>query len=414
MLFELAVFLKKFPALKRLVKTVYQRSMWLIYKPSENVQTEYAVNTVDIGERETFFGYYDKSPESPNGHVLVCSTSSQTMTLPETIDSIQVSVVDRQSGEVLSEVSTSAFNWQQGARAHWIDDDEFFYNDYDDKLGQYVSRTFSVKANAVVRQFSMPVQDSFDRQYFLALNYVRLAEYNPDYGYFRHERPGREVLQKLDDDGVFYVDFESGDTRLLLSIEQLLQDPDGIPADVDAHSINHIMISPDGDRFIFLHRMFSNDVRHDRLCCFDLRTGTHSVICVSSLISHSCWLDSSTVVTYMKNGKSGIGYWKLDLDSGTRTLLEPLTDTGFGDGHPSVNGNSLLTDSYPDKSRMQHVIAYDLENDKPTILGSFLQSFAYSGQTRCDLHPRYSPKGERVYFDSVHSGKRKLCFIELT
>ena len=38
----------------------------------------------------------------------------------------------------------------------------------------------------------------------------------------------------------------------------------------------------------------------------------------------------------------------------------------------------------------------------------------YKGQTRCDLHPRFSADGRKVFFDSVYSGKRRLCFVDVS
>ena len=36
------------------------------------------------------------------------------------------------------------------------------------------------------------------------------------------------------------------------------------------------------------------------------------------------------------------------------------------------------------------------------------------GPVRCDLHPRWSPDGRRVCFDSVHGGTRQMYVMDVS
>jgi len=56
---------------------------------------------------------------------------------------------------------------------------------------------------------------------------------------------------------------------------------------------------------------------------------------------------------------------------------------------------------------------FDLEKKEMQKLGSFYEPLKYYEESRCDLHPRFSRDGNKVFFDSVHIGKRKLCYINL-
>ena len=85
----------------------------------------------------------------------------------------------------------------------------------------------------------------------------------------------------------------------------------------------------------------------------------------------------------------------------------------FGDGHPSVFGDNMIFDTYPDKARMQTLFSYNLRNKHLTILGRFFTPLKFHDQTRCDLHPKWSCDGKKIFFDSVYLGKRILCYINV-
>ena len=107
----------------------------------------------------------------------------------------------------------------------------------------------------------------------------------------------------------------------------------------------------------------------------------------------------------------GDNFYKIDITSNTKVLLsEKLKD--FGDGHPSFHKNKMLFDSYPDRSRMQHLYIYDMDNDSVEEIGEFYGSLKYYGETRCDLHPRWSEDGKNIFLDSVHEGKRYLYTLD--
>ena len=55
----------------------------------------------------------------------------------------------------------------------------------------------------------------------------------------------------------------------------------------------------------------------------------------------------------------------------------------------------------------------NIENSKLEKLGEFFQSFDFYGETRCDLHPKFSFDGKKVFFNSVHENKRHLYMMDL-
>jgi Tol biopolymer transport system component len=77
-----------------------------------------------------------------------------------------------------------------------------------------------------------------------------------------------------------------------------------------------------------------------------------------------------------------------------------------------VHGDWFVTDTYPDKARMQHLIMANWKTGEARKLGEFFHGFEYDGQTRCDLHPRFSPDGKSIFFDSVFDGRRRLYRLD--
>jgi len=84
------------------------------------------------------------------------------------------------------------------------------------------------------------------------------------------------------------------------------------------------------------------------------------------------------------------------------------------DGHCSyLPGNEwILNDSYPGQSeRLRELHIYHLPSGRKVPLGSFYSVPEYTGEWRCDLHPRFSPDGRSVVIDSVHEGNRRQLYL---
>ena len=71
----------------------------------------------------------------------------------------------------------------------------------------------------------------------------------------------------------------------------------------------------------------------------------------------------------------------------------------------------ILNDTYPDRERLQHPYLYHVPTKKVHPLGHFHLPKEYSGEWRCDTHPRYSPDGKSVTIDSPHTGQGRQIFL---
>jgi Tol biopolymer transport system component len=115
----------------------------------------------------------------------------------------------------------------------------------------------------------------------------------------------------------------------------------------------------------------------------------------------------------MRDFEKGDQYYLIDVNKNSYTCFGNDRLLTFGDGHPSFYNDKMVFDTYPDKSRMKKLYIYDYRSNKLSQIGNFYESLKYYGETRCDLHPRWAQHGKKIYFDSVHSGKRKLYLIHM-
>lgn len=412
----IASLLSATPGLKTLVKDIYIRINAAIYKKnysskilSDSVSEIKTVEPQD-SNGETFFGYYDKTPMDSGGWVLYNETCGQnTLSLPKADVPISINARNLRTGETVEIGKSNSYTWQQGCRAQWLDDDKVIYNCF--RNNRYIAAVFSLSQKKEIRTFEKPVQDSFGTDYFLSINYGRIMKLRPDYGYRNLPLPDEREMKNLTDDGIWKVDYESGNIRLVHSLEEIASMGYDSAFDSAQHKVNHVMISPDGKGFIFIHRYYKGKRRFDRLFYSDFKS--LRLISDNQMVSHCCWADSNTILGYLRHDDKD-GFYTIDIDSGTFCGIKPMTDYNHGDGHPSCFGKWTIFDSYPDKSRMQRLSLYNRETKEITLLAEVFQSVSFKGETRCDLHPRFSMDGKYAMFDSVFKGKRRLCYINIS
>lgn len=89
------------------------------------------------------------------------------------------------------------------------------------------------------------------------------------------------------------------------------------------------------------------------------------------------------------------------------------------DGHQSfISDTSFVADTYPDKYRMAKIYKADINTQSADLLLSIyspkeFQTKDFKCHIACDLHPRVSPSGKYLCFDSPRTGKRGLYIMPL-
>jgi len=400
----IAKLLSNTPVLKRFLKKTYQTINYIIYHRPYKYKSDFEI--VQLGDdTESFFGYYDKSPVNQNGKYMIYHKSSYPSNKKPVADQpISVVLYDLMQHKEICLFPSSAWNWQQGTKLQWISASRFIFNDYDKERDIYISKIVNAENGEIEKVIDFPVYEAGE-DFAISLNFSLLNLMRPDYGY-RNMKSYHE--HKQSEDGICWIDFKSNSSKLLLSLDDCIHLHARQNMNNARHWINHIMLAPDQKHFIFLHRWNKDGRKYDALILSDLAGKELRCLADDDMVSHCCWINNTEIIAYMRAKNSGDKYYRINIVTGSREILGKGIIDNYGDGHPGVYDQMLLFDTYPNKARMKELFVFDMNTAKIVKLAEFFESLCYYGETRCDLHPRWSPDGKEVFFDSVHSGKRHL------
>ena len=407
---KIAVLLSNFPRLKKIIKKNYQRLTFLFNRKNYQYNTLYPISLVDDSSSSSFFGYYDKSPENVKGDkIIYYRTTYDTKQVPTIEYPIQI-ILKCLKTDILDVIdNTYAYNWQQGSKMMWLNNEEFIYNFYSKELNEYKSKIYNTILKTY-RVLDLPIYDCFEDKTAYCINYSRLMDLRPDYGY-RNIKPVINY-ENYENDGIFKLSIIDNSYSLLISLKQLIKLNPMLSMQDAKHKVNHIMLSPDGSSFMFMHRWLTKSgKRYDRLLVSDSDYGKLKIVSDGGMVSHCCWKDNDTIVGYLRHDNID-GFYKINLDDLSFSELFNNSNR-FSDGHPTFNSNYMVFDSYPDKARMKKLYCYNSDDDEVILLGEFFEPFEFYNESRCDLHPRFNKNKSSIYIDSVHTGKRKLYKLSL-
>ena len=88
------------------------------------------VRQITVGPKHHFFGYYANCPWDATGRYMICMESGFSYRKVDPGDEAALCLIDTQTGGMRQLAVTKAWNFQQGALAHWVGDrPEVVYND---------------------------------------------------------------------------------------------------------------------------------------------------------------------------------------------------------------------------------------------------------------------------------------------
>ena len=401
---------------------------------TSNDSTYPAARAVTTGPRHHFFGYYDKFPWNKNGRYLLGLETTFIDRPPTPNDCATIGLIDLADNNRWTPLAeTLAWNWQQGTMLQWLptEPDRLIIYNYRDG-DRFVSVICDIHTGES-RMLPLPIYAvSRDGKSAVTLNFARLAQTRPGYGYVGLLDAYEDEIHP-DSDGIYWMDLSTGEHKLIISLAQIVSIRHAPNMDNAKHWFNHILFNPDDTRFLFLHRWRRPDGgRWTRM--FTAKLDGSDIYCVADheMTSHFDWRNPRQILAWARQHDIGDRYF---LFTDHTNVFASLTDA-FGlrehpdevgeveivgegilttDGHCSYSpdGRWILTDTYPDRDRMRTLILYRPSDGYRVDIGRFFAPKELDGEIRCDLHPRWSRDGQQVCIDSVHEGHRQMYVLDV-
>jgi hypothetical protein len=374
------------------------------------------VRAITRGPKFHWFSYYDKLQFDPAMRYALGMQVDFEHRSPRADDEIRVGMVDLADGDRWIELGTSrAWGWQQGCMLQWLPGSktEVLWNDR--QGDRFVCHVLDV-AGGRRRTVPHPIYAvGPDGRTAVAPDFRRIQDMRPGYGYAGLPDPHADEAAPKES-GIFRVDLESGAQQLIVSMAEVarLPYPHGDLARMK-HWFNHLLVSPDGERFTFLHRWRGEGQRGfgTRMFTARLDGGDLRVVDHSGHTSHFIWRDPDHILAWTRHPSHGDAFYLFEDKQGGKVEV-------VGRGVMTVNGHCsylpgkewILNDTYPQgPERLQRVYLYHVETGRRVPLGDFHLPPEYAGEWRCDTHPRFSPDGRLVSIDSPHGGAGRQMYL---
>lgn len=383
---------------------------------------------ISTGPSFHWFGYYDKLQTDPGGRYVLGMEVPFEMRTPEPSDTLQIGLFDLRKKGKWKELGTSiSWGWQQGCMLQWIpgSKEEIIWND---RVGEgFVSHILNIRTGQKRTLPKAVYALSPDGKWAIGTEFSRIQNLRPGYGYAGVEDPYASI-KAPDRIGLYKMDLKTGENRMLFSIAQMAAIPHlGASVEDNYHWFNHLLVNTDGTRFTFLHRWRKAANARQQMSSggFTTRMFTASadgndlfMIDPSGYTSHFVWSDPLHICAWTRPAGEKDGFYLLEDKTGLFKSVGKgiMTLNGHNTYVPGTNNEWILCDTYPQgKDRLQELYIFHEPSDRKVVLGRFRSPADYTGEWRCDLHPKCTPDGKKVIFDSTHEGQgRQVYAIDIS
>jgi hypothetical protein len=405
------------PALKNTIRNFYQSIFDAI--PVSKSRSSYEI----VDRKGFFFGFHDNSPFSYDNKKLLANKANFDLKMPKKDDALDIGYFDGEDFKNFNKVASSrSWSWHLGCKLQWVGKSNYLvFNDHID--GSNMARCINIDNGHEKILPSSLGSVSPDGRWGIGYSFARVQKCMPGYGYIQDTDEAEIDSLIPTNSGIYKIDMDSGIKKNILNISDLAEF-NTTPSMKDAkHFFTHTQISPDSKRFMFLHRWIhpnkNIDKRFSRLVVCDINGSILDILNTLEMVSHIGWQDSNHIIAYCRlpDQDNQYGLFKIGDPDATEVVGKGILTS---DGHPSFDSTKrwIITDTYPNRRRVQTLILYDvLDKKKYDIAKLFMpkdyQSPSSDFHWACDLHPRWDKHSRFLCFDSTFNGHRSLCTIDL-
>ncbi len=297
-------------------------------------------------------GYYDKCPWDWSGRYILALETGFINRPPGPDDSATIGLVDLQDdNKWRSLTKTYAWNWQQGTMLRWLEtarDKAVIYNDR--KNEKFIAVILDIQSGKK-RALPRPVYAvSHNGKSALSLNFARLHQTRPGYGYAGISDPREDELWP-EEDGIYWMDLTTGENRLIISLRQIVDIAHRPSMDNLKHWFNHLLFSPDDKRFLFLHRWQTRDGKGRWTRMFTASPDGSDIYCIADddMVSHFDWCNSNQILTWARQKEIGNRFFLFTDQSDKREIIGEGILTQDGHCSYSPDRRWILADTYEGK-----------------------------------------------------------------
>ena len=380
---------------------------------------------ITAGPEDHFLAnYFGINAWSPDNRYVAILEVGFTGRLPEADERVTLGLVDLEDGNRFIPIATTAcWNFQEAAMFHWLpwEDGLCAFNDCRD--GHFVTVLLNWKSG-VERILPRPVSAiSKDGKWAVSLNYARLRQCRPDYGYAGEGQD--PLLDQVwpENDGLWLMNLTTGEEKLILSVAQARHLMPEITSEDGLAYFCHTVLNPDASKIFFLARTVENFKQQlsERGIVYQWTTVSFTVHTDGTNLrrcfpdgwqgSHFNWRNNDEMVITARWNAEGVWshtFLKVGEEESVRHIAPGIMDW---DGHCifSPDGQFISSEGYWNKAGYRSWVLLRVEDEAMISLGHFFVPETYKEQySRCDLHARWRPDGKQLAFNSVHEGCRQV------
>jgi hypothetical protein len=418
------------------------------------------INTKRIFPKEGnyFFGYYGISPWNKKEDKILGLKVPFINKQPSLNTAAEIVLKNLKTNKTTKIAETKTWCWQQGCMLQWLGpnlDSKIIYNNQENNKFVSVIQDIRSRKKTIINFPIYAVCSSGEKA--LSLNFARLNDMRKGYGYFGN-KDKNEKKKAPKNDGIYLVDLKTNKKNLIISLERLSRTNSLPSMKKGKHWVDHIEVGPNGKRFCFFHRWeIGGGLFHTRLFSANLSGEDLFMFPDGGFYSHITWKNNRELFGYaslsegfgnirnkttqkkslqykllrvykkfipkfIKKRVIPVSYWILKDQKPKREHIKLKIENEDGHGTWNQKETHIITDTYPDKKNFRKLLLYDLRRKKKITVGKFYSIPKIisknnkwgNSPARCDLHPRWSPAGDRICIDSVHEGKRNMYEIKFS